>query len=161
MIRINPQQHPEPPMTFATSEPNTGQHQIPPQPVHRRSPTVLIAVIAAAVVLLLAVIAAAAYGVWLRTSPSQDDAQRECRTAVEREFRTRVERASSDKQILVTVSGIDMDETVKTSDGYQVNYTVHYAATAALVGSVPNTLSLTCNAKIKNRKLTTEVVNRS
>src|SRR3954452_19253136 len=100
-------------MTYAPGEPVTGQYQIPPQPAGRSSRTAMIAIIATAVALFLAIIAAIGYGLWLRSSPSQEDAQRECRTAVEREFHTRTDRADADKEILVTISSIDMDETVK------------------------------------------------
>lgn len=147
-------------MTYAPGEQITGHYQVLPPPP-RRSRAVMVGIIVSVVVFLLLVGAAIGYGLWLRSAPTQEDAQRECRTAVEREFQARTERATPSKDILVTVSDIDINETAETDNGFDVNYTVHYLATAPLVGSVPNTLSLTCKATIDRGKLTTRVVNRS
>lgn len=126
----------------------------------RRSTGVLIAVVAGAALIVLAVVGAVVFGLWLRATPDEKDARRECRTAVQREFDHRV-AASGGKDILVTVSGIDMDESRAVRGGYQVNFTVHYSATAPLVGTIPNSLALTCNAKVAGHKMTTAVVNRA
>lgn len=156
-----PQDGQQPPIglnpVFATDMPVRSRRRPPPRGV---------IVLAVCIVLFVVLsLMAAAYGIWLRTGPSQTDVQRQCRTAAEQEFRKRSDdlaaaNAASGRTVLVALAGIDTLETVKTKAGWDVNYAVRFTLTAALVPQVSSTLSLTCHGTVKDRKVTTSVVNR-
>lgn len=146
-----------------TADPAQAAAPFPPAQLPGRSRRSIVLIVVGLVLFIVAGGAAVGYGLWTRGAPTQADAERECRTAVQKEFDRRVteiEKSSTSKGVLVTVAGIDMQESRRVDSGFQVNFTVRYQATAPLVGTVPNTLALTCNAVVKDRKLTTVVVNR-
>lgn len=111
----------------------------------RRTPIVM----AAAVGLAVLVVAAAAL-VWIFNSNDlpQETAQRECRTALEREARQRADGVGTvgDIRVLVSVTGLEIEETWEIENGYAVNGTVKYTLTTPLLGQTPNAVSLTCEA---------------
>lgn len=139
-----------------------GPYPVPMVASHRRRAVAVVALAAGVVALVLAGAVLVGFWVWTMTGPTREDAQRACRTAVEREFVKRSDTAAGgDRSVLVSMIGIDMLETVKTAGGYDINYTVRYQMTAALLPPVPSSLSLTCHARLKSRAFVTEVVNRS
>lgn len=133
----------------------------PPPNSSRRRLTYVLAGGGLALILALGSVAA-----WLLWSggPSLADAKRECRTAFEREFELRtssVASSSSGASILVSVTDIEILETREIEGGFEVNGTVKYTLTGAYVGTVPNTLSLTCEAtESDDGDVTTDVTNR-
>jgi hypothetical protein len=139
----------------------------PPLVAKSSSRQLVYLLIGGGLVLTLLLIAAAGVAAWLLwpSGPTLADAKRECRTAFEREFETRranVTGSSTTSNIIVSVTGIDILESRKIKDGFEVNGTVKYTLTSAYVGAVPSTLDLTCEAtKDDNGELTTKVTNRT
>ena len=68
---------------------------------------------------------------------------------------------SKDSELVSTVQEIELLETWKTGDGYGVNGTVHYSLTGSLMGTVENSLDLTCTVTGTDATPVTSVDNRN
>ncbi|GIJ44639.1 hypothetical protein Val02_15250 [Virgisporangium aliadipatigenens] len=135
-------------------------------PARRKRPWLVPVVVVSAVVVLGVVAAVGLLVVGFGTAggsvllgPTAEDAKRECTTAIAAEFQRR-ERSGSSSSILVSVEEITVDEARKISNGYEVNGVVRYSLTGSYVGTVRQSLMLTCTATIANRQLSTSVRNR-
>lgn len=132
-----------------------------PPPATRSKLPLIIGALAAFVVLAGAIGIGAA---WFFTTGggsglTEQVAQRECRTALEQEAKTRANRAGTDT-VLVSVNGVELQETFRTGDGWTVNGTVSYSMTTVLVPQVTQELSLSCTATGDDDKVATAVSNR-
>lgn len=118
-----------------------------PPPPPRRSRLPLIVGAAAAVVLLIGA-AVAAVLVFGGGDLDRETAQRECRTALEREAEQRADNLGgpSDTGVLVSLSGVELRETWEIDGGWAVNGAATYTLTTPIVGDTPTTVSLTCEA---------------
>lgn len=116
----------------------------PPPTRRRRRPVILVA----AGVALLAATTAAAVWVASRDTLDRDTAQRECRTALQREAENRAGTLDGVQAagVLVTLSGVDLQETWETDRGWSVNGVANYTMTTPLLGRTPYALNLTCEA---------------
>jgi type II secretory pathway pseudopilin PulG len=168
-------------MTNPTPRPASGPYQPQPWPVAsidpappRRSPKwpwILVVIgtvlVLAAVMVTTAFIATRATPDRTRPTPAavltEQAAQRECRTAFQKEWDTRNERLRADKDpdddTFATVQSVEVQETWKTPAGYNVNGTVHYSLNN-LAGTFNNTLDLTCIASGTDTAVRTIVNNR-
>ncbi|MGS2618328.1 hypothetical protein ACVCAH_27940 [Micromonospora sp. LZ34] len=135
----------------------------PPAPPAERRRWLWIAAGAGIVLLVVAAVAvvATAAVVWrVRAAGlSKETAQRECRTAIEREAHRRVSNSDSDRLIII-VKGVDLQETWETDNGWGVNGTMRYTMMAPLMPTVENSVSLTCEAAEKDGRVSTTVKNR-
>jgi hypothetical protein len=144
--------HREHAMTYEPA-PHTDPPSTPPTGTHRR---LWLALGAAALVVVAVVVAALV----VRGGFSEQSAQRECRTAMEREARNRASDGLT-RSVVFAVQGVDIEETSATDNGYAVNGVVRYTITAALVPPVEASLSLTCEATDAGGKVSTSVKNRA
>jgi hypothetical protein len=90
-------------------------------------------------------------------------AQRACRTAIESDWKQRTDIAQAnqtDTEIVVSLQGIDVQETWKNGDGYSVNAVVRYTLTTGIIDPVSDTISLTCTATGTDAAPITTVSNR-
>lgn len=94
---------------------------------------------------------------------TRETAQRECRTALEREAHRRADNLGGvgDGGVLISITGVDMQETWETGTGYAVNGTVKYTLTTSLLPQVAHSVSLTCEATAAENGVTTTVKNRT
>lgn len=132
----------------------------------RRNRRALIATLAAVFVLAGVVMtalslagAATPAGRILHPGPSAADAERECKTAMLNEMQRRMANADSDLAF-GTITDVATEPARKMGDYFVVNGSVSTTITAALIGSVPNTVYLTCMARPSGSQLVTSVSNR-
>lgn len=117
-------------------------------------------IIAAAAIIVTAIaVAVTAIALIGQAGPTIEDAQRECRTAFDREINARILSANQ-RSAVATITDINLQESRKISGGYEVNGTVHYNVTAPFVGSMPGSVELTCTAREHGGQLSTTVRNR-
>jgi hypothetical protein len=98
-----------------------------------------------------------------KESSMREQAQRDCRTAVEAEWSRRSEAlkgGSFSEGIVMSMTGIEMQETWATETGFSVNAVVKYDMTTALVAPIHSSLSFTCEATVTDGRVTTAVKNR-
>lgn len=91
---------------------------------------------------------------------SEQVAQRECRTAIEREAKARAERVGSGSEVLVSIKSIALEETYKSGAGYTVNGVVTVTLTATLIPQQEQAISLSCAATGTDKAPATAVSNR-
>lgn len=103
------------------------------------------------------------FGAQLRGGLSEEVAQRECRTALEKEASRRATELDpgGESGFVVTVKNVDMAETYKAGDGWKVNGTVAYTITGGVLPQVEQSVSLTCEATGTDDAVTAAVTNRS
>ncbi|HEX5996951.1 MAG TPA: hypothetical protein VFY84_17550 [Jiangellales bacterium] len=139
----------------------TPTYEAAPKRPDRRRPWLVIGAVTLALLLLIA----AGFLIASSLRPdelSKETAQRECRTAMEREANRRIEDAKQGgAEAVGSVTGIDLQETWKIDNGWAVNGTVNFMITAAFVGSLNQAVGLTCQATGSDDKVATSVKNRS
>lgn len=144
------------------ADPTAAPHSPPPPTTARRSrlPWILAA---AGAVLLLAVGAVAAVLLLGGDDLDRETAQRECRTALEREADRRADNlgGTRDTGVLVSVAGVELQETWETDTGWSVNGSVQYNLTTPLIGRTDTAVSLTCEATAADGRVRTTVKNRA
>lgn len=140
-------------MTTEPFAPYTATPTSPPP----RSRRLLWIAIGAAVLVVVAVVVAALVA---RGGLDERSAQRECRTAMQKEAQNRASGAAS-SSVLFAMQGVDVQETWAIDNGYAVNGVVRYTLTAALVAPVEASLSLTCEATDDGGQVATSVKNRA
>ncbi|QKW12496.1 hypothetical protein [Verrucosispora sp. NA02020] len=118
----------------------------------------MILAVASLTVALIAV-AVAAVVVTSKDSLTLQAAQRECRTALEREANRRAGRAGPDG-ILVSLTEVELQEAWQTDSGFAVNGTARYTLTSALLPQVNQSVGLTCEATSVDGQVLTTVKNR-
>ena len=119
-------------------------------------------ILGGAAVLVVAALAAVVLVVGLPGGGiSKSTAERECRTAVGREWQTRAAGAGDLATTIVpSVQNIEMQETYEIEGGYGVNATVHYSLTTGFIAPVQGTIDLTCEATGTDDAPKTLVTNR-
>lgn len=157
-IPAAPQPDPAPPVPEATA----AQPVVVPAPTKNTQLYLVLGIVGAVAALFLVV--ALGVGGWLLlrpTGPSLDDAQRECRTAFQREWDARSTKISPGSYgVVPSMTGIEMLESKKIKNGYEINGSVKYTLTGAF-NSLPGSLDLTCTATPgANDKILTKVTNR-
>lgn len=90
---------------------------------------------------------------------SEQVAQRECRTAFQKEWDDRAASLPERGSVVVSTHGIDLQETWKTPNGYTVNGVVRFGLMNE-AGSVEDTVNLTCTAEGTDAAVITTVTNR-
>lgn len=142
---------------------------MPPEPVGLPSPAPRGArpwipwLIAGLAVLALAAVSAYAFRDRLPGAAlSQEVAQRECRTALEREAARRATELDpgGSTDIVVTMKRLDLQETYETDAGYAVNAAAAYTLTSGFLPQVEQSVSLTCAASGTDDAVKTTVTNR-
>ncbi|MFG1872169.1 hypothetical protein [Micromonospora arborensis] len=133
-----------------------------PPPARSKLPLILGIVGAAVVVLSVAVGSL----LWFLSGDdlTREQAQRECRTAMEREADQRADRVgdSSDADgVLISVSGVEIQEAWETDTGWSVNGTANITLNSALLGQTPTAVNLTCEAVATDDGVRTTVKNRT
>ncbi|MBB5112495.1 hypothetical protein FHU28_002334 [Micromonospora echinospora] len=128
-----------------------------PVPAPKKSKLPLILAAAGAAVLLIAIAIGGTLWFVGRNDLTKEQAQRECRTAIEREAER---RAGLGNNILVSMTGVELQETWETEDGWSVNGTANYTLTSALLGQTPTSVGLTCEAVATDDGVRTTVKNR-
>jgi hypothetical protein len=138
-----------------------GQPQAqPPAPKSRRG--LVIALVAGAIVLLaLAGGILFAGGLLGNGGLSQEAAQRACRTAIEQEGKRRAAGGDPSSGILITIKETTVEDAFETEAGWQVDGTVAYTLTSALIPQVEQAVSLSCKASGADDDVKTSVGNRS
>lgn len=93
---------------------------------------------------------------------SQEVAQRECRTALEREAARRATELDpgGSTDIVVTMKRVDLQETYETEPGFAVNAAAVYTLTSGFLPQVEQSVSLTCAASGTDDAVKTTVANR-
>lgn len=134
-----------------------------PDPAPKKSRLPLI--IAAAVGLILIIAATVAVTLFAQRGGglSEPAAERACRTAFDNEWKQRlngVAGSESASGVVVSLQGIDMQETWEVDGGYNVNGLVHYTLTTGLVAPVNDTIPLTCAATGTDDNVATTIANR-
>ena len=114
--------------------------------------------LAAAVVVIGGVVAAALVVRANRSALTEDNAQRECRSALEREAESRGDMMSD--AAAFTIDGVELEQTRGTAVGYSIDGTVNYTFTLAGSEKFPSSLRFTCEVLRTEGRLTTSVTNR-
>ncbi|OKI63396.1 hypothetical protein [Micromonospora sp. CB01531] len=120
-------------------------------------------ILAAAGVLVVLIAIAIGGTLWFvgRNDLIREQAQRECRTALEREAEQRADRVGSgSKDVLISVTGVDLQETWETDNGWSVNGTANITMTTPLLGQTPTSVALTSEVTSKDGQVQTTVKNR-
>jgi hypothetical protein len=93
--------------------------------------------------------------------PTAAEAKQACKAAIEEDAQGRRERANADggDSAVATVAGVDVSEPVRTDSGYTVDGTMRFQV-ASILGDLPNTVYVQCQATIDGSRLTTTVANR-
>lgn len=128
------------------AEPAAPPPYSPPPPAPRSRLPLIVAAVAALVLLAGAVTAAVL--LLGGNDLDRETAQRECRTALEREAERRSDNLGgpSDTGVLVSLSGVELAETWETDSGWSVNGKATYTLTTPLLGRNSHSVSLTCEA---------------
>ncbi|SCF49489.1 hypothetical protein GA0070216_1359 [Micromonospora matsumotoense] len=130
-----------------------------PAPKKSRLPIIL----AAAGVAVVLVAIAIGGTLWFvgRDDLTREQAQRECRTAMEREADQRADRVGGGTDgVLISVTGVELHDTWETDKGWSVNGTANITMTTALLGQTPTSVGLTCEAEATDNGVRTTVKNR-
>lgn len=95
------------------------------------------------------------------TAPSSAQAKAACKSAIEAEAQGRLENAQRDAgdSAVPSIAGVDIAEPVRVSTGYTVDGTIRFSV-LSILGSIPASVYVTCDAKVDGSKLTTSVRNR-
>ncbi|MCZ7420704.1 MULTISPECIES: hypothetical protein [unclassified Micromonospora] len=136
-----------------------GHPQPPMNGWDKRSKLPAILAVASMAVALIAVAVAALVWVSSRDSLTLETAQRECRTALEREAKRRAGQAGPDG-ILVSLNDVELQESWETDSGFAVNGAARYTLTSTLLPQVSQSVSLTCEATTVDGQVVTTVKNR-
>ncbi|WP_346535574.1 hypothetical protein [Micromonospora sp. DPT] len=149
-----------PPSTEA--QPPTADTSTPaPATAPKRSklPIILIAVAGALVLIVIAI----GGTLWFvgHDGLTREQAQRECRTAMEREADQRADRVGGGSDgVLISVTGVELHDTWETDKGWSVNGTANITMTTAIIGQTPTSVGLTCEAVATDDGVRTTVKNR-
>jgi hypothetical protein len=142
--------------------PHSGPRPTPapqPKPWFRRRPAILalIGLVLALVggVTAAAVVAASPHG------PTLEDAKRVCRTAFDDEFERRAATAPNGSGAIISVTDVEVQETSRTPDGFDVDGAVHYELASPLLPTIHDTAFMTCRARTQDGRLVTTVTNRN
>jgi hypothetical protein len=96
--------------------------------------------------------------------PTVEDAQRECRTAFNKEFADREQLARTtsypSSSVVTSLTDIELQEARRTDTGFEVNGVVRYDLVTVLLPAFHSSLNLTCVASEKDGELVTSVHNR-
>ncbi|TWG28103.1 hypothetical protein FHX75_111254 [Micromonospora palomenae] len=147
-----PAEVPPPAADVSTQAPATA-------PKRSKLPIVLAAVAGAMVLIAIAI----GGTLWFvgRDDLTQEQAQRECRTAMEREADQRADRVGGASEgVLISVTGVELHDTWETDKGWSVNGTASITMTTALIGQTPTSVGLTCEAVATDDGVRTTVKNR-
>ncbi|SNS94089.1 hypothetical protein SAMN05421812_102442 [Asanoa hainanensis] len=111
-----------------------------------------------AVVVIGGVVAAALVWQANRGALTEGNAQRECRSALERDAESRGEMMSDAASF--TVDGIELEQTRKTAVGYSIDATVNYTLALAGPEKFPSSLRFTCEVLRTEDGLTASLTDR-
>ncbi len=103
-------------------------------------------------------------GAFVQPVLTTESAQRECRTAVEREIRQRAENVNDDVEVdsvLATVGQITTEPPYPTNGGMIVHGAGQITLTTPLLDPLEQSISLTCMASELNGVVVTSVKNRT
>lgn len=134
----------------------------PSGPMRRKPPLILGIVGAAGVVVAVAV----GTLLWFlgQNDLTQEQAQRECRSAMEQEADQRADRvgdSSTADGVLISVTGVELQEAWETDNGWSVNGTANITLNSRLLGQTPTGVNLTCEAVATDDGVRTTVKNRN
>ncbi|MEU8214911.1 hypothetical protein AB0C47_03980 [Micromonospora taraxaci] len=129
----------------------------------RKKPPLILGIVGAAVVVVAVAVGSL---LWFL---SQDDltreqAQRECRSAMEQEADQRADRvgdSSTADGVLISVTGVELQEAWETDKGWSVNGTANITLNSQLLGQTPTAVNLTCEAVATDDGVRTTVKNRN
>lgn len=121
---------------------------------------IILAAAAGALVLIAVAIGGTLWFVG-RNDVTREQAQRECRTAMEREAEQRADRVGgADDGVLISVTGVELHDTWETDEGWSVSGTANITMTTPLIGQTPTSVGLTCTAVASDDGVRTTVKNR-
>ncbi|MGC4886721.1 hypothetical protein [Micromonospora sp. DT227] len=131
-----------------------------PTPTKSKLPIILAAVFGALLLVAIA-IGGTLYFVGDRDGLTREQAERECRTALEREAHRRTSNLNgSDLGVLNSVTGVDLQDVWETDEGWSVNGSVNVTMTTPILGQTPTSFGLTCDAVATDNGVRTTVKNR-
>uniref|UniRef100_UPI00064C3C2D hypothetical protein n=1 Tax=Micromonospora sp. RV43 TaxID=1661387 RepID=UPI00064C3C2D len=134
----------------------------PPAPASKKSKLPIILAAAFGAVLLIAIAIGGTLYFVGRNDLTREQAQRECRTAIEREAEARAKRVGgmSDK-VLVSVTGVDIHDVWETDKGWSVDGTATILLDDPMLTQMPTAVPLRCDAVASDDGVRTTVNNRS